>query len=324
MKILIIGGTRFVGHHIAQYAMDNGHEVTLFNRGKTKASLVGEYSFIQGDRNEDLGKLKALTFDVVIDTCAYFPKQVEAAAKLFKGNINKYLLISTISVYEPNTYDYTEEDQLKVIDMISEKITGETYGPLKVGCEKVLNDIYGEDSIIIRPGYIVGDRDYTDRFTYWPIMLKNSDKMIIPSSDLMYQFIDVKDLGRFVVKSVEEDLRGEYHIIGPKVPLSYRDFILTCRDLINPDCELIEKEDEWFTENDIVVPLAYPTYNNNEEGKILFTADTTKAQEAGLTFRPLEDTILDAVEWFEENRSNVEEIHAGMKPSVMKEKIRKL
>lgn len=325
MKILIIGGTRFVGHHIAQYAIDQGHQVTLFNRGKTEITLTGDFNTIVGDRNVDLEKLRGLLFDAVIDTCAYFPKQVEATANVLKETVGKYLLISTISVYEPNQYNYTETSDLKQIDMTSEKITGETYGPLKVGCEKVLKDIYGDNSVIIRPGYIVGDRDYTDRFTYWPLLMKHMEKMIVPKSDeLTYQFIDVKDLARFTVLSLEKDLSGAYHIIGPEMRMLYCDFIHLCQEIINPNCELIEMEKSWFDKNEVILPQAYPTYNDNEEGKILFTADNTKAVEAGLTFRPFEETLIDAVEWYENNRESIEDIHAGMKPSIMMEYINRL
>lgn len=326
MKILIIGGTRFVGHHIAQKAIDNGHEVTLFNRGKTESTINGSYEFIQGDRNTDLERLKNRKYDAVIDTCAYYPKQVESTVDILKGNVDKYLLISTISVYEPYKFNYTEEDKLKPVDLTSDKITGETYGPLKVGCEKVLIDKYGENnSIIIRPGYIVGDKDYTDRFSYWPVMMKNLNKMIVPSSmDLMYQFIDVKDLADFVVLSLEKDLSGAYHIIGPKDSLLYSDFIHLCRDLINPECELVEMHDDWFIRNGIVKQYMYPTYNDNYEGKVLFTADTSKAQEAGLTFRPIEETIFDAISWYEANRESVKDISAGMPIDEMKERVAKL
>lgn len=323
MKLLIIGGTRFVGHHIAQTAIHNGHQVTLFNRGRTEATLEGEYEMITGDRNLDLDKLSNLKFDAVIDTCAYFPKQVQMVIDVVKQHIPKYLLISTISTYKPYKFNYTEDSELKPVDMSSEKITAETYGPLKVGCEKVLVDAYGDNAVIIRPGYIVGDRDYTDRFTYWSVMMKYLDRMPIPkANDLLYQFIDVKDLAQFTIHSLEQNLNGAYHVIGPKDPLLYADFIHLCRDIINPGCELVEIEDDWFIRNKKQKGHMFPTYNDNFEGRVLFSGNNQKAIDAGLTFRPLEETIIDAIQWYDENREGPEDIKAGLPFEELKKLIR--
>jgi len=326
MKILIIGGTRFVGHHIAQTAINNGHEVTLFNRGRTKSELTGEVMYIKGDRNVDLEKLKGFKFDAVIDTCAYLPNQVKETAQVLKDSVKKYLLISTISTLNPKELYTDESVELKEADMSSTDITAETYGPLKVGCEEVLLDIYPEEDVtIIRPGYIVGNKDYTDRFTFWPIMMKNLDKMLIPKhTNLNYQFIDVKDLGEFVVLALEKELSGAYHLTGPKTDLLFTDFIHLCKDIMNPDCELIELDDEWFEKNQIVKPRMFPTYSDDEFSKLLFSLNTEKAQKVGLRYRPIEDTIMDAVEWFESNRESVNDLAAGISINDMKEKINQL
>ncbi|BCR35736.1 NAD-dependent epimerase/dehydratase family protein [Mariniplasma anaerobium] len=326
MKILIIGGKRFVGYHIAKAAEARGHEIVFFNRGKTNSKLFPKSKNIIGDRNTDMYKLENMKFDAVIDTCAYFPKQIEKSLNVLKNNFNRYLFISSFSVINPKEEGFDETVDLVDLDFNSTKITGETYGPLKAACEKQVVDMIGiEKSIIIRPGYIVGEKDYTDRFTYWPVMINYMDNMIIPKNDQFnFKYVDAKDLGSFVILALEKELSGIYHLQGPQEDLKFIDFIKTCQSILNPSCNLIELEYAWFKENDIIKPLSFPLYNDDPFGKLIYSGNQLKSYQHGFASRDLKDTIMDAFNWFQEVKGDANEIAVGMKPFEMKEYLKKL
>lgn len=315
MKILIIGGKKFVGYHIAKAAMEKGHEVTFFNRGKTNADWLPDIPVIIGDRNTDMDKLVGIEFDAVIDTCGYFPQQVEKSLDVLKDNVSRYLFISSMAVVNSDTPGFDESVPIVEADYTSEKITRESYGKLKVACEEVLMKGMDRDkTLIIRPGYIVGAYDYTDRFTFWPVMIKNLDTMPIPPmGDMPFMFIDMEDLAAFAIGALEQSLSGVYHLAGPKKPILFSDFIETCRKVFNPDCKWKELEDKWFDDQEQSKPSLFPLFNDFPEGRILFSANVDKAFNDGMKMKALEETIKDATEWFEEVKGDPQELAAGMK-----------
>ena len=196
MKILIIGGTRFLGRHLVNSARARGHEVTLFNRGQTNPDLFGQVDKIHGDREKDLNQLTN-NWDAVIDTCGYFPRIVKMSAKALKDSVESYVFISSISVYESlQKIGINESDPVgKIEDETIEEITETSYGPLKVLCEKTVQDIFGISSLIIRPGLIVGPHDPTDRFTYWPVRVARGGDILAPDRpEALTQVID--EIGR--------------------------------------------------------------------------------------------------------------------------------
>jgi 2'-hydroxyisoflavone reductase len=326
MKILIIGGKRFVGYHIAKACEANGHEIVFFNRGKTNSQLFPNFENIIGDRNTDMHKIQDMKFDAVIDTCAYFPKQIEKSLNTLKDNFKRYVFISSFSVINPKEKGFDETVDLVDLDFDSTKITGKTYGPLKAACEKQVVDMIGkEKSIIIRPGYIVGDKDYTDRFTYWPVMIKHMDEMLIPKNhDLNFKYVDVKDLADFVILALEKELNGIYHLQGPKEDLKFIDFIKTCKDILNPSCDLIEVEDSWFDEQGIKKSVAFPLFNDDRFGKLMYSSNQSKSYHHGFKSRELKDTIMDAFNYYQAYKGDVDLISVGMKPIEMKKYIDKL
>jgi 2'-hydroxyisoflavone reductase len=326
MKILIIGGKRFVGYHIAKAAETKGHEVVFFNRGKTNNELFPQFKNIIGDRNTDMHKLQNMKFDAVVDSCAYFPQQVEKTLNVLKGNFKRYLFISSLSVVNPKEEGFNESVNLVDMDFHSTKITANTYGPLKAACEKQVIDMIGsKKSIIFRPGYIVGNRDYTDRFTYWPVMMKSMDEMIIPKNDdLNFKYVDGKDLGEFAILSLEKELNGIYHLQGPEKQLKFVDFIKTCHETINPSCKLFEVEDAWFNENNISIPMTYPLFSVDDFGILIYSGNSEKSYRDGFKSRPLKDTIIDALDWYNEYKGDAQALSAGMKPNEMKKHIEKL
>lgn len=319
MKILILGGKKFIGYHIALEAEKRGHTVTFFNRGKTYPELLSHFDTIQGDRNTDIERLKDLAFDVVIDTCAYYPHQVKSACEILGGNIDKYILISTVSVYDIATPRINEQTPVAGYDYESEELNYETYGPLKAAAEQTLVESLGEaKSLIIRPGYIVGERDHTDRFTFWPVVMNETKKVIVPETgELEIQFIDVKDLADFIILSAEKAYTGIYVLTGPENPYLFKDFIIDCQKIVNPDCELEFVSKEWFEERNIDKSAAFPLCHDEEGTDGIFKVDVSKAVKGGLTFRPLEDTLKDTLKWFYDYKKDGADLSVGMKPDEM-------
>lgn len=320
MKILILGGKKFIGYHIALEAEKQGHSVTFFNRGKTYPELLPQFESITGDRNTDIERLKGLNFNVVIDTCAYFPHQVKSACEVLEENIGKYILVSSVSVYDLSITGINEDTPLAGYDYESKEITNETYGPLKAAAEKTLIDQLGEDkSLIIRPGFIVGERDHSDRFTFWPVLMNETEKMIVPETgNLPIQFIDVKDLAEFIILSAERDYTGRYILTGPEKRYLFKDFILDCQRIINPKCQIEFVSNEWLNKHDVVKSEAYPLCHDEEGTEGLFKVDCSKAMNAGLSFRALEETVQDTLKWFYEYKSSGSDLAVGMKPEEMK------
>ncbi|MFW6224861.1 MAG: NAD-dependent epimerase/dehydratase family protein [Bacteroidota bacterium] len=320
MKILLLGGKKFIGYHIALEAEKRGHSVTFFNRGKTYPELLPQFETIKGDRNTDIERLKGLNFDVVIDTCTYFPKQVKSACEVLGENIGKYILVSSVSVYNLSITDINEDTPVAGYDYESKEITNETYGPLKAAAEKTLVEQVGEDkSLIIRPGFIVGERDHSDRFTFWPVLMNETDKMIVPETgNLPIQFIDVKDLAEYVISTAERDYTGSYILTGPEKRYLFKDFILDCQRIVNPKCQIEFVSNEWLNKHDVVKSEDYPLCHDEEGTEGLFKVDCSKAVNAGLSFRALEETVQDTLKWFYEYKSNGSGLAVGMKPEEMR------
>lgn len=324
MNILIIGGKQFVGYHIAKACIKQGHNIVFFNRGRTNSHLFPEYENIIGDRNKDLHLLQDRTFDYVIDTCAYFPNQVESVLDVMEGNFNKYLLISTLSVIKQDTPYFDESVGILNPDYTSTEITAETYGPLKSACEEVLTTRIKDKAIIIRPGYIVGDMDYTDRFTYYAIMMHYHQEVIIPkTNNLRYSFVDGKDLGAFVVHALDTNLSGIYHTVGPE-ELYFDDFINIVKNTVNKDCVIHYVDDQFLEENNLIKPLAFPTCNDSVEGNNVFYANTTKARNAGFTTRDIKESIQDGLDYFIRVKNNLDLLKVGVPSTEMTRLIEKI
>jgi 2'-hydroxyisoflavone reductase len=324
MNVLVIGGKRFVGYHIANALLKQDHKVTFFNRGKTNRELFPECENIIGDRNTDLHVLKGKTFDWVIDTCAYFPKQVEELLDVMAGHFSKYVLISTIAVANPSSPNFDESVDVFKPDYTSKEVTMETYGPLKSACEDVVQNRLKEEGIIIRPGYIVGDMDYTHRFSYYPVLMHHRSEIVLPDTgELPYSFVDGKDLGSFVVHALETDRFGIYQTVGPD-HLTFKDVVKTCQEVVNPNCNIHYADPTWLEQHDIIIARDYPTCNLDERGHMMFSIDTKKAKQAGFTTRPLADTIQDALHYVLETNQLNDALSVGLSEDRMNELLQKL
>ena len=299
MNILIIGGTVFLGRHIAEAALKAGHDVTLFNRGMHNPELFPEVEKLRGDRRKDVSILKDRTWDAVIDTSAYFPKDVSALADVLKGNVGQYIFISSVSVYSDFSKPNDENSPLAQMPEGADetKITGETYGALKVLCEQEVLKAFKNEALIIRPGLIVGPNDPTGRFTYWPRRIAKGDDILAPGNpNAPVQFIDVRDLAEWTVRLVENRTMGIFNATGPKELLTMGEFLKECTDVLKSDANLVWVSEDFLLKNEVQpfteMPLWIPTQEEN-----MSRTDISKAVGNGLTFLSLKTTVEDTLEW---------------------------
>ena len=313
MKTLIIGGTRFLGRHLVDSALARGHEVTLFNRGLTNPDLFPQVEAILGDREKDWAELSGREWDAAVDTCGYVPRIVRLSAQGLReaGGVNRYVFISSISVYASfSKIGIDESDPVgKIEDETVEEITGETYGPLKVLCENVIQDTFGgRGALIVRPGLIVGPNDPTDRFTYWPVRVSRGGDVLAPDSpEAPIQIIDVRDLSDFIIKLIEEKASGVYNATGPDYELTLGTLLETCKQVSNSDANFKWASVEFLGRHEVAPWSDMPVWiPNTEEDAGFSRVDISKAIKAGLTFRLLEDTVRDTLEWAETRPSDRE------------------
>lgn len=298
MNLLILGGTKFVGRHITAHALLRGHQVTLFNRGQSNANLFSNVEKINGNRDGGLGALRGRTWDAVIDVNGYLPRIVGDSARLLQDAVDRYIFISTISVFADFTQVGQNEDSplAELKDKTTEVIDGETYGGLKVECERVVQTFYPDRSLILRPGYVVGPYDHTDRMTVWFRRITRGGEMLAPGSpDDPIQFLDGRDLGAFTVDMTERRATGIYNTHGLGKPTTWGQVLEETLNLTGTDTTLTWVSAEFLSKQDLGegdLPIYAPpeiagvaTFNNH------------KAIAAGLRFRPIAETIRDTLLW---------------------------
>jgi len=301
LNILIIGGTRFLGRHLVDAALAGGHNLTLFNRGKTDASLYPQLETITGDRETDLEKLAGRRWDVVIDTCGYFPRVVNISAQALKDSARLYVFISSISVYSDfSRIGINENDPVGTLaDENIEDITAGSYGPLKALCEKAVELAFPSRALIVRPGLIVGPYDPTDRFTYWPYRVAAGGDVLAPESpNVPVQIIDVRDLAGFVIKLVEKGITGTYNATGPAIELSFGEMLEICKWVCGSNAEFKWAPVDFLSANQVAPWSDMPVWvPNTPEDAGFSQVDISKAKTAGLSFRPLSETTRDTLTW---------------------------
>jgi len=300
MNILIIGGTRFLGRHLVDSAITRGHQVTLFNRGKSNPDLFPDIETIIGDREHNIDKLSGRTWDAVIDTCGYVPRFVRESAVGLEGSVKRYVFISSISAYDDfSKAGLTEKDPPGPLSDESDDNTPETYGPRKTRCEKYVEEVYDDRALIVRPGLIVGPNDLTDRFTYWPVRVAKGRDVLAPDRpDAPTQIIDVRDLSDFMVKLIEDNASGIYNATGPDYVLTMGTLLDTCKQVSGSDAEFKWASPEFLNENNVAPWSDLPAWiPDDEENQGFAQMDMSKAVNAGLKFRPLEETVRDTLAW---------------------------
>lgn len=295
MKLLIIGGTGFLGRHLVDAALQRGHELTLFNRGLRDPKLFLQVEQLHGNRDGELAILQGRHWDAVIDTCGYVPRVVGASAEAVASLTNHYTFISSISVYADFSKANMDEHAsvATLADEHIEEVTNETYGALKALCEQAAEKAIPDRTLIIRPGLIVGPGDYTDRFTYWPHRVAQGGEMLAPGNPRQQtQFIDGRDLAAWTVHMVEAGKHGVYNATGPDYALAMGQFLDACKTVTGSDARFTWVNDAFLTQHDVDLPLYAP-----EEYRGARAINCRKAIAEGLSFRPVADTIRDTLDW---------------------------
>ena len=309
LNILILGGTGFTGPFQVEYALKRGHKVTLFNRGKRPSpEWPAAVEQLHGDRNTgDLAALKGRTWDVCIDNPTSLPFWVRDAGQVLKGNVGHYLFISTISVYadgsKPGINENSPLAQYKGKDAMAE--TQQTlradienlYGPLKALSEAEAHKQFGKNVTIVRPGYIVGPRDETDRFTYWPHRVAQGGEILVPGDgNDPIQIIDGRDLGEWMIRLAEVGTTGTFNACGPDYPLSMDAMLYGCQAVTGGGMTLTHVSPAFLDEQQVGLPIWVPSKDNPYAG--YGAVSNERAIAAGLTFRPLATTVQDLLAWF--------------------------
>ncbi len=324
-KLLILGGTGFLGPAIVTAAQARGHQLTLFNRGKTRPELFPDVEKLRGDRDpkkgEGLQALQGRKWDAVIDNSGYYPRMVRASAELLAPQVKQYVFISSVSAYASDKTPHEDESAptAKLADPTVETMGKdfEFYGGLKRACEEAVEQTFQKGATIIRPGYIVGPEDRTDRFTYWPVRYEKGGEMLAPGTpEDPLQVIDVRDLAEWLVLLVENGTSGAFNAVGPEKPWTMGALFAACKQATGQDTKLtwvpadfLEKSGE---KGDGGIPIWMPPQGASAGAHLRSNA---KAVKAGLKFRPPVDTVRDTLAWFKtlppERR---EKLRAGLTP----------
>ncbi|MYL55274.1 NAD-dependent epimerase/dehydratase family protein [Pontibacillus yanchengensis] len=319
MKILILGGTQFVGRHITEAALKKGHEVTLFNRGQTNQELFPNVEKLTGDRSSNLESLKGKEWDVVIDTSGYLPGVVAETASLLKDTVQQYIFISSVSAYDHFQEIYVDETHPvgKLEDESVQEINGETYGPLKALCEQTIENIMPNRTLNIRPGLVVGPHDPTDRFTYWVMRFARGGEVLVPGEENRpVQWIDVRDLAKWTIDMAEKRETGTFNAVGYEEEVTMKDFVNKLIQ-VSPEAEDKWVSDECLLENNVQrwteLPLWIPKSDEHPHG--FFLVSNKKAREKGLTFRSITQTIEDTRKWFISRDNTDMKDGIGLEPS---------
>jgi 2'-hydroxyisoflavone reductase len=297
MRILIIGGTAFVGRYIAQAATDGGHDLTLFHRGQTGAELFPEATHLSGDRDEDLSALAGGSWDATIDVCAYFPRQVHSLAAALDGRGGRYVFISSVSAYSPQVSPGFDESAplAEIGDTDATEITEENYGGLKVACEQAGTELFGPETSIIRPTYVIGPHDRSYRFTWWVDRIARGGTVLAPGdpADPM-QLIDVRDQGSWIVSLLDRSVTGTFHAVSSVPPFGFGDMLAAIAAEVAPKrTELVWADSDFLLGQD-VDGAALPLWGEGDiAASNMMTADPAAAFAAGLTPRPLSETVAD-------------------------------
>jgi len=298
LRILILGGTGFIGPWEVEAARAHGHEITLFNRGKTRPDLFPDLETLKGDRDPDKGEgLKALEgreFDVVIDNSGYYPRHVKASAELLAPHVKQYIYVSSISAYA-GTADEGQDETAPLATMEDPTVEemGENwvnYGPLKALCEQAAQTAMPGRVAVVRPGFIVGPGDHSYRFSYWPLRIRQGGDVAVPGApDDPIQVIDARDLTEWIIHLAEQNITGVFNAVGPEHPLTMGDVVTTAKEATGSDATFT-----WLgTDFQEAHPEAqFPIWTPHEgDYKGFHSFSNARALAAGLTFRPLSETV---------------------------------
>jgi 2'-hydroxyisoflavone reductase len=298
LSLLVLGGTGFIGPHLVRHATGRGHRVTIFTRGRRDADLPSEVVRLKGDRNGDLKSLEGKSWDVVIDDNATNPEWVRLSTKLLKGHVGRYLFTSSTGVYYPYTTRGIDETGTVHLETIDPKDESAKFGVAKANCEHLVQAAFGADAFVVRPTYIVGPGDTTDRFPYWPQRLARGGDVLAPGrQDDPVQFIDVRDLAEFMIGVIESRRSGVYNVVGPQSELTMPGFLEQARAAIGSGAKFVRIDDyEFLSKHGIEEAIPWAMLKGNDHGMMSIRHE--RAEAAGLKYRPLAVTVRDTLTWW--------------------------
>ena len=293
MRILVLGGTQFLGRQVVEHALERGHAVTLFNRGRTHPELFPEVERLRGDRDGDLDALRGRDFDAVVDTSGYVPRIVRETIDAL-GDAGHYTFVSSISVYADLSTPPTEDSPVAELTEETEDWR-EAYGELKADCEDVVRERF-PDAFVPRPGLIVGPWDPTGRFTYWPQRFAAGGRVLVPAPPYApAQLIDARDLAGWIVRAAEAGTGGTYNAVDRPTT---RDVVFaTCRDVAGSEAELVWVDGGFLAEHEVGEWMELPLWLHDARYAGMLSVEPDRAFTAGLETRPLAETVHDTLEW---------------------------
>jgi 2'-hydroxyisoflavone reductase len=293
MKLLVLGGTKFLGRATVDAALARGHEVTLFNRGQTNPDLFPDAEKLHGDREDDLAALTGRSWDAVVDPSGYVPALVRASAQLLADSVGFYLFVSSLSVYADRSKTMVEGDALEELgDMPEDRLLEDysNYGALKALAEEAVAETFPDSTANVRPGLIVGPHDPTGRFTYWPHRVARGGDVAAPAPpDERVQFIDVRDLAEWMVGLCEQRATGEFNAVNEGV--AWSELLDTCREVTESDARFVWIDGKFLLDQQVGQWMELPLWIEDESDKGLHRADVSRALATGLVYRPLADTV---------------------------------
>jgi len=298
LKLLVLGGTKFLGRHTVEAALAAGHEVTTFTRGLTNPELFPTAEHLHGDRDGDLAALAGRSWDGVVDTSGYVPRIVRQSAELLRNAVERYVFVSSISVYADFGKPVTESSPVAELEDPATEDVAQHYGALKAACERVVAELYGHRSARVRAGLIVGPHDPTDRFTYWPRRIAAGGTVLGPGDPAAaVQFVDARDLAAWLVELALHGPTGTFNATGPAEPLRFDELLERARAAIGSDAHVVWTDGQRVLDAGVQAWTELPLWLPGEDNVGMSRADISRAVEAGLRFRPLEETVLDTLAW---------------------------
>lgn len=302
LRLLILGGTGFIGPHYVRAAVKRGHNVSVFNRGKDPVDFPPGVERLLGDRNGDLESIKNRDWDAVLDLAVYTPIWVRTLGQALKGRVKHYTFISTVSTYDTLGLNSVDENskllEYKGADPYSDPDYRKQYGPMKVIAEREAEQQFPKTTLILRPGYIVGPGDRQQFFTYWPARMEQGGEVLVPGNPLAHvQFIDVRDLAQWTIRMMENAETGVYNVVGPAMPMSLCEMLGAVRGMFSAPMTLTWVPVPWLDKQNAQVSspvrMWWGIYSDVHAVRI----NTDKAQAEGLIFRPLHVTAAETLAW---------------------------
>lgn len=326
LRILILGGTGFIGPEQVTYAIERGHTLTLFNRGRTNPSLFPNVEKLQGDRNAagGLEALKGRTWDVVIDNPTGKPQWIVDAAAVLKGKVGQFIYVSSTGVYA-NSDSVRPDENAPLLDLAP--ISGPEadkagYGSRKARCEQLVQEAFPGRSTIVRPGLIVGPGDLSDRFTYWPWRIERGGEILAPGQyEDPVQWIDVRDLSQWMIRLAESHTAGVFNAVGPEKPIGIGGMLYGIKGVYANDAQFTWVPQPFLSAQNVRSWVEMPVWAYPGASTLAYcTSKIDRALGAGLTFRPLADTVRDGMAWYHSRPADQQEkLRAGITPEREKE-----